>query len=370
VLEPHEDTRGVARGAGLNHHEKAMQRGETTKKVADRLVRRRKTYKGYNTAAAQAKANLAIQDGKDFLNQDAVTLRSLCFMRGLKPTGVKALLVKRLQTPDDSSAAKPIAQSSLGKTAHERKDEAKKRQGRRQRAAEEEARKKQREGGEGKLAEACNIQAIGNTAVEVEEAEESEEVKENNEYCEACGERDCGTLLCCDGRGCLNSYHVTCLGLSDVPSGDWLCPQCRMGVPPVEEQKTQEDKGKAKPVVSETNKRPRSSSPVAKKGADADIVCDSSSSEEDEGKTKPAVSETNKRPRSSKPVAKEGADAKKNKDSAKAPSGSDSTSSSPLNGRPLKSAKKNKDSAKAMSAAEVVTCPEPVPISDLMECVD
>lgn len=38
---------------------------------------------------------------------------------------------------------------------------------------------------------------------------------------------DCDLLLC-DGMGgnCNAPYHYQCLGLSEIPSGDWLCPAC------------------------------------------------------------------------------------------------------------------------------------------------
>ncbi|KAJ0405069.1 hypothetical protein P43SY_001213 [Pythium insidiosum] len=48
--------------------------------------------------------------------------------------------------------------------------------------------------------------------------------------CGACGEYEDDALtdmIFCDG-GCLNSYHISCLGLDSVPEEDtWLCEQCR-----------------------------------------------------------------------------------------------------------------------------------------------
>ncbi|KAL4610801.1 hypothetical protein ACB092_08G078200 [Castanea dentata] len=37
-----------------------------------------------------------------------------------------------------------------------------------------------------------------------------------------------GKLLCCEGRGCRRSYHLSCLDppLEDVPLGVWHCPEC------------------------------------------------------------------------------------------------------------------------------------------------
>jgi hypothetical protein len=34
-----------------------------------------------------------------------------------------------------------------------------------------------------------------------------------------------GDLLCCDG--CPRAYHVSCVNAYGVPSGKWLCPECK-----------------------------------------------------------------------------------------------------------------------------------------------
>merc|ERR1719421_2605412 len=46
------------------------------------------------------------------------------------------------------------------------------------------------------------------------------------DVCAFCG--DGGELLLCDGqRGhCNAAYHVACVGLKAVPSGEWFCPKC------------------------------------------------------------------------------------------------------------------------------------------------
>ncbi|CAL5202533.1 unnamed protein product [Lathyrus oleraceus] len=49
---------------------------------------------------------------------------------------------------------------------------------------------------------------------------------ENDYICSVC--RDGGELLLCDR--CPSSFHKTCLGLEDVPDGDWFCPSCLCGI--------------------------------------------------------------------------------------------------------------------------------------------
>ncbi|XVE55758.1 hypothetical protein DITRI_Ditri03aG0183400 [Diplodiscus trichospermus] len=49
---------------------------------------------------------------------------------------------------------------------------------------------------------------------------------ENDEVCSAC--RDGGELICCDH--CPSAFHVNCLGLEEVPDGDWFCPSCCCGI--------------------------------------------------------------------------------------------------------------------------------------------
>ncbi|KAI3878488.1 hypothetical protein MKX03_007268 [Papaver bracteatum] len=47
--------------------------------------------------------------------------------------------------------------------------------------------------------------------------------KANDEICSICHHG--GTLLLCDQ--CPSSFHLNCLGLEDVPVGNWFCPSCR-----------------------------------------------------------------------------------------------------------------------------------------------
>ncbi|KAK6257228.1 hypothetical protein QUC31_000687 [Theobroma cacao] len=49
---------------------------------------------------------------------------------------------------------------------------------------------------------------------------------ENDGLCSVC----CygGELICCDR--CPSAFHVNCLGLKEVPDGDWFCPSCCCGI--------------------------------------------------------------------------------------------------------------------------------------------
>ena len=43
-----------------------------------------------------------------------------------------------------------------------------------------------------------------------------------DDYCAMCGQR--GLLVACDA--CSNVYHLECVGLKEVPEGEWKCPHC------------------------------------------------------------------------------------------------------------------------------------------------
>ncbi|XP_019054186.1 PREDICTED: uncharacterized protein LOC104602702 [Nelumbo nucifera] len=49
---------------------------------------------------------------------------------------------------------------------------------------------------------------------------------ENDYICSVCHYG--GTLLLCDQ--CPSSFHLSCLGLKDLPDGKWFCPSCRCGI--------------------------------------------------------------------------------------------------------------------------------------------
>ncbi|OIW09535.1 hypothetical protein TanjilG_30854 [Lupinus angustifolius] len=49
---------------------------------------------------------------------------------------------------------------------------------------------------------------------------------ENDYLCSVCHYG--GDLILCDQ--CPSSFHKTCLGLEDIPDGDWFCPSCRCGM--------------------------------------------------------------------------------------------------------------------------------------------
>ena len=48
---------------------------------------------------------------------------------------------------------------------------------------------------------------------------------DNDTRCEVCGSRRrARTMLLCDGCDC--GFHTTCVGLTEIPAGDWLCAVC------------------------------------------------------------------------------------------------------------------------------------------------
>ncbi|XP_065009868.1 uncharacterized protein LOC135639839 [Musa acuminata AAA Group] len=49
---------------------------------------------------------------------------------------------------------------------------------------------------------------------------------QSDTICSIC--QDGGALILCDH--CPSAFHVTCMGLEDVPEGKWFCPSCRCGI--------------------------------------------------------------------------------------------------------------------------------------------
>ncbi|RDX95820.1 Increased DNA methylation 1, partial [Mucuna pruriens] len=58
---------------------------------------------------------------------------------------------------------------------------------------------------------------------------------DNDFICSVC--RYGGELILCDK--CPSSFHQICLGLEDIPDGDWFCPSCRCGI--CDQRKIDED---------------------------------------------------------------------------------------------------------------------------------
>lgn len=58
---------------------------------------------------------------------------------------------------------------------------------------------------------------------EEELEEEGGEISDSE--CFQCG--DGGTLLMCDGGLCRKAFHLECLGMETIPTGNWLCTSCR-----------------------------------------------------------------------------------------------------------------------------------------------
>ena len=48
----------------------------------------------------------------------------------------------------------------------------------------------------------------------------------NDDLCRVCS--DGGELICCEG--CPGAFHKECVGLTEIPEGDWFCPACRCQV--------------------------------------------------------------------------------------------------------------------------------------------
>ena len=49
--------------------------------------------------------------------------------------------------------------------------------------------------------------------------------RSHNDHCFVCKEG--GKVIMCDGGGCPTVAHYKCVGLQEVPVGEWRCPACR-----------------------------------------------------------------------------------------------------------------------------------------------
>ncbi|XP_062165066.1 increased DNA methylation 1-like [Alnus glutinosa] len=82
---------------------------------------------------------------------------------------------------------------------------------------------------DGRSLQDCRRQGINNNS--------TTKLQENDEICSVCHYG--GELVLCDQ--CPSSFHKSCIGLQDVPVGDWCCPSCACGV--CGHGKFQEDNG-------------------------------------------------------------------------------------------------------------------------------
>jgi N-acetylglutamate synthase-like GNAT family acetyltransferase len=83
---------------------------------------------------------------------------------------------------------------------------------------------------DGRSLQDCRRQGINNQY-------STRKLQENEELCSVCHYG--GALVLCDQ--CPSSFHKSCIGLQDVPDGDWCCPSCACGV--CGHGKFQEDSG-------------------------------------------------------------------------------------------------------------------------------
>eukprot|EP00118_Oscarella_pearsei_P021718 m.246174 g.246174 ORF g.246174 m.246174 type:complete len:126 (+) comp40259_c1_seq1:1651-2028(+) len=64
-----------------------------------------------------------------------------------------------------------------------------------------------------------------------EERLENDTSEDLTSYCYCHQERD-EEMIGCDNGTCLHQwYHLSCVRLSTVPSGKWLCPECKSSRP-------------------------------------------------------------------------------------------------------------------------------------------
>ncbi len=69
--------------------------------------------------------------------------------------------------------------------------------------------------------------SMSNDAMHFEESETPSASEEKRGWCYCNGE-DEGEMIGCDGKQCtIQWFHIDCLKITNIPSGRWLCPDCR-----------------------------------------------------------------------------------------------------------------------------------------------
>ena len=74
-----------------------------------------------------------------------------------------------------------------------------------------------------------------------------------DDHCAICGQR--GLLVCCDL--CSNVYHLACVRLTEVPEGDWKCPDCLNPPNRNRPQRAAAWTGPLKPIVMPGSRTPQ-----------------------------------------------------------------------------------------------------------------
>lgn len=73
----------------------------------------------------------------------------------------------------------------------------------------------------------CEVSVCDLTMIDAEQEDASgsgDGASQHDEHCTVCHLNDDCDMLLCDG--CPKVFHLTCLGLSQVPDGDWYCAVC------------------------------------------------------------------------------------------------------------------------------------------------
>merc|ERR1719427_250330 len=55
------------------------------------------------------------------------------------------------------------------------------------------------------------------------------QAKNEEKFCK-CNQVSYGNMIACDAEGCpIQWFHYGCVGISEAPTGEWFCPDCRVG---------------------------------------------------------------------------------------------------------------------------------------------